>query len=185
MAHHVVIVGLMGSGKTTVGRRLAARLHRHFFDADNAIEEITDRTIAEIFEQEGEEVFRDLEADTFEELLEHHEPCVIAAGGGLVVRAENRARLRRPDVTVVFLDASPAFLASRVANRPHRPLLDGGHSPREVLSRMHEERAMLYAEVADITVDVEPFHATEEQPKRAMAARIAELVLAHEAKVSA
>ena len=53
MAHHVVIVGLMGSGKTTVGRRLAARLHRHFFDGDNAIEEITDRTIAEIFEQIG------------------------------------------------------------------------------------------------------------------------------------
>ena len=110
---------------------------------------------------------------------------MIAAGGGLVVRAENRARLRRPDVTVVFLDASPAFLASRVANRPQRPLLDGAESPREVLTRLHAERAALYAEVADLAVDVEPFHATEEKPKRAMADRIAELVLAHEAKVSA
>ena len=86
MARHVVLVGLMGSGKTTVGRRLASRLDRHFVDADAAIEEITDRTIAEIFEDDGEQGFRDLEADTFEELLEHHEPCVIAAGGGLDLR---------------------------------------------------------------------------------------------------
>ena len=185
MVQHVVLVGLMGSGKTTVGRRLAGRLDRHFVDADAALEEITDRTIAEIFERDSEQGFRDLEADTFEELLEHHEPCVVAAGGGLVVRAENRARLRRPDVTVVFLDASPAFLASRVAGRPQRPLLDGDESPREVLTRLHAERAALYAGVADVTVDVEPFHATEEKPKRAMAERIAELVLAHEAQVSA
>ena len=185
MARHVVLVGLMGSGKTTVGRRLAARLDRHFVDADAALEEIADRTIAEIFEQDGEEGFRDLEADTFEELLEHHEPCVIAAGGGLVVRAENRARLRRPDVTVVFLDASPAFLASRVGARPHRPLLDGAESAREVLTRLHAERAALYAEVADITVDVEPFHAPRRSRSGRMAERIAELVLAHEAQVTA
>ena len=102
MAHHVVLVGLMGSGKTTIGRRLAARLDRHFVDADAALEEIADRSIAEIFEQDGEAAFRDLEADTFEELLEHHEPCVIASGGGLVLRSDNRARLRRPDVTVVL-----------------------------------------------------------------------------------
>jgi len=181
----VVLVGLMGSGKSTVGRRLAARLDRHFVDADAALEEIADRTIAEVFEQDGERGFRDLEADTFEELLEHHEPCVIAAGGGVVIRPENRARLRRSDVTVVFLDASPAFLASRVANRPQRPLLDGPESALQVLTRLHSEREALYAEVADVTVDVEPFHATEEKPKRAMADRIAELVLAHEAKVSA
>ncbi len=185
MTRHVVLVGLMGSGKSTVGRRVANRLDRHFVDADAALEEIADRTIAEVFEQDGERGFRDLEADTLEELLEHHEPCVIAAGGGVVVRPENRARLRRTDVTVVFLDASPAFLASRVANRPHRPLLAGAESPRDVLARLHGERAGLYAEVADVTVDVEPFHATEEKPKRAMAERIAELVLAHEAKVTA
>jgi shikimate kinase len=180
----VVLVGLMGSGKTTVGRRVAARLDRHFVDADAALEEITDRTIAEIFERDGEQGFRDLEADTLEELLEHHEPCVIAAGGGVVVREENRQRLRRPDVTVVFLDGSPGFLASRVAGRPHRPLLAGEESPREVLARLHAERARLYEEVADLTIEVEPFHAREEKPKRAMADRIAELVLAHEATVA-
>ena len=90
MANHVVLVGLMGSGKTTVGKRLAARLDRHFVDADAALEDIADRTIAEIFEQDGEAAFRDLEADTFEELLEHHEPCIIASGGGLVLRRGRR-----------------------------------------------------------------------------------------------
>lgn len=185
MAKHVVLVGLMGSGKTTVGRRLAGVLERHFVDADGALVEIADRTVAEIFEQDGEAAFRDLESDTFEELLEHHEPCVIASGGGLVLRSDNRARLRRRDVTVVFLDAGPAFLASRVEGKTHRPLLRGGEPAREVLIRLHAERAPLYAEVADITVAVEPFHAREEKPKRALAERIAELVVAHEAKVTA
>jgi shikimate kinase len=184
MAQHVVLVGLMGSGKTTVGRRLAARLDRHFVDADAALEAIADRSIAEIFEQDGEAAFRALEADTFEELLEHHEPCVIASGGGLVLGGDNRARLRRPDVTVVFLDATPAFLASRVEGKTHRPLISGAGSARDTLTRLHAERAPLYAEVADITVPVEPFHAREEKPKQALAARIAELVDAHETQVS-
>jgi shikimate kinase len=185
VARHVVLVGLMGSGKTTVGRRLAARLERSFVDADAALEEITDRTIADIFARDGEVGFRDIEEDTFEELLEHHEPCVIASGGGLVLRPSNRARLRRPAVTTVFLDAGPAFLASRVEGKPHRPLLHGQASTLDVLTRLHEERAPLYAEVADITIAVEPFHAREEKPKRALAAQIAELVLAHETTVPA
>ncbi len=181
MARHVVLVGLMGSGKTTVGRRVAAHLQRHFVDADAALEQISDRTIADIFEREGEQGFRDLEADTFEELLEHHDPTVIAAGGGLVIRAENRRRLRRPDITVVFLDASPEFLASRISRKASRPLLAGDVSARDVLERLAGERRPLYEEVADLTVDVEPFHASSEKPKQAMAERIAELVLAHEA----
>lgn len=174
----------MGSGKTTVGRRLAARLERHFVDADAALEEITDRTIADIFARDGEVGFRDIEEDTFEELLEHHEPCVIAAGGGLVLRPSNRQRLQRTEVTVVFLDAGPAFLASRVEGKPHRPLLHGDEPAIDVLTRLHDERAPLYAEVADITVSVEPFHATEEKPKKALAERIAELVREHEAMVA-
>ncbi len=185
MVQHTVLVGLMGSGKTTVGRRVAAVLDRHFVDADAALEEIADRTIAEIFEQDGEAAFRDLESDTFEELLEHHEPCVISSGGGLVLRSDNRVRLRRRDVTVVFLEAGPAFLASRVKDKPHRPLLHGTESTLEVLTRLHDERAGLYAEVADITVGVEPFHDREEKPKRALAERIAQLVAEHEATVTA
>ena len=82
------------------------------------------------------------------------------------------------------LQADAAFLASRVAGKPHRPLLHGPASAREVLDRMQATRGPLYEEVADITVSVEPFHAQEDKPKRALAQRIAELVLAHEAKVA-
>lgn len=181
MAGHVVLVGLMGSGKTTVGRRLAARLGRDFIDADAALAEITDRTIADIFAMDGEAAFRSIEADVLEELLEHHTPAVIASGGGVVLTEASRRRLADPAVTVVWLDASPAFLASRVEQREHRPLLAGDEPAREVLARMHAERAPLYAEVADIVVDVEPFHRDAEKPKKALAERIEHLVRHHEA----
>lgn len=180
MAGHVVLVGLMGSGKTTVGRRLATRLGREFIDADDALVEITDRTIPEIFAQEGENGFRTIEADVLEELLEHHEPRVIAAGGGVVLREENRVRLKAPEVTTVWLTASPAFLASRTSAKPHRPLLAGDEPPREVFARLDAERSPLYREVADITVDIEPFHLDDDKPKSVLAERVADLVLAHE-----
>ncbi len=185
MAHHVVLVGLMGSGKTTVGRRLATRLDRQFVDADDALVEITERTIAEVFATDGEERFRALEADVLEELLEHHQPHVIASGGGVVLREDNRRRLHEPEVTVVWLDADPAFLASRIAKREHRPLLAGEETPRDVLVRLHAERAPLYRDLADITVDVQPFHLGQEHPKRALAEHIERLVRDHErARVS-
>ena len=95
MTPHVVLVGLMGSGKTTVGRRLAARLGRDFIDADDALAEITDRTIAEIFATDGEDAFRAIEADVLEELLEHHQPTVIASGGGVVLATEQPASSAR------------------------------------------------------------------------------------------
>lgn len=176
MTTHVVLVGLMGSGKTTVGRRLAVLLGCDFLDADQAVEEITDRTIAEIFEAEGEQGFRSIEADVLEELLEHHRPAVIATGGGVVLREDNRERLKRPDVTVVWLDARPSFLASRVEGRTHRPLLSGDEPAHDVLARLHAERAPLYAAVADITVDVEPFNDDDQKPRTAVAARVAELL---------
>jgi shikimate kinase len=182
---HVVLVGLMGSGKSTVGRRLAARLDRRFVDADAALVEVADRSIADIFATDGEGAFRALEADVLEELLEHHEPTVVASGGGVVLGAENRRRLGAPSVTVVWLRAEPAFLASRVEGRAHRPLLQGEEPARAVLARLDEERAPLYAEVADITVDVEPFHVFDDAPRLALAERVAELVVAHEAAVAA
>jgi shikimate kinase len=181
MTGHIVLVGLMGSGKTTVGRRLAARLDRDFIDADEALVEIVDRTIAEVFASEGEERFRSIEADVFEELLEHHRPAVIATGGGVVLREDNRRRLRDPALTVVWLDASPAFLASRVAGKTHRPLLTGDEPVADVITRLHAERAPLYAEVADLTVDIEPFHRDADKPKQAAADRIVELLLARDA----
>jgi len=183
-ARHVVIVGLMGAGKSTVGRRVASLLQRAFVDADLALEEITDRTIADIFATEGESAFRAIEADVLEELLEHHEPTVIAAGGGVVLREDSRARLEHPNVTTVWLDASPAFLASRIAPRSHRPLLDGADTPAEVLERLHAERAPLYAQVADAVIPVEPFHRDDEGSKGELAEQIAALVVAREEQVA-
>ena len=172
----MVLVGLMGSGKTTVGRRLAALLDRAFVDADDALEARAGRPIAEIFQRDGEEAFRDLETAVLEELLRSPERPVIASGGGAVLRPANRALLAGDDVTVVWLDAKPAFLASRIERKAHRPLLAGDETPREVLARLHGERAPLYAEVADLVVEVEPFHREEERPKQALAERIADLL---------
>jgi shikimate kinase len=176
---HVVLVGLMGSGKTTVGRRLARQLDRDFVDADVALEETAGRSIAAIFADDGEAAFREIECDVLSSLLDRPEPVVVAAGGGAVVAEANRTRLADPSVTVVWLDASPAFLASRAQAKAHRPLLASG-DPRETFVRLHAERAPLYAEVADLVVDVEPFHRSEERPKQALAVRVAELVRAHE-----
>ena len=81
---------------------------------------------------------------------------------------------------MVFLDAGPAFLASRVKPKAHRPLLHGDADPRQVFTRLHAERAPLYAEVADLTVSVEPFHDAGDEPRQALADRVAELVRAHE-----
>lgn len=181
MPGSVVLVGLMGSGKTTVGRRLAAILERPFVDADEAVEATTGRTVAELFAAHGEDGFRDVEAEVLGTVLAGPEPLVLAGGGGIVLRPGNRARLQAPEVTVVWLDAGPAFLASRIERKAHRPLLAGDEPPRAVLERLHSERAALYAEVADLVVTVEPFHQDEEKPKRALAERIAELVREREA----
>jgi shikimate kinase len=142
---HVVLVGMMGSGKSTVGRRVAERLGRPFVDADHDLEERLDRSIAEVF----------------------------AAGGGVVLRPENRERLRREDVLVVWLRAEPAFLASRAEAKPHRPLLASDRPAREVFEELDAQRRTLYEEVADLTIDVRPFHAEEAKPKAAMADAIA------------
>jgi shikimate kinase len=172
---HVVLVGMMGSGKTTVGKRVAGILDRPFFDADAELEARSGRTVREWFAESGEGAFRDAESATLTALLDHPEPAVIAAGGGLVVRAENRDALAEP--FVVFLDAGPAFLASRVGRKPHRPLVDD--DPLGTLQRLHEERGQWYREVADVVVPVEPAHQTE-HPKKALARLVAGLVTQHE-----
>ena len=181
MTGPVVLVGLMGSGKTTVGRRVASLLSRDFVDADDALEAAAGRTIAEIFGEDGEDTFRTLELEVLDRLLGRDVPTVIAAGGGVVVREQARQRLGRDDVTVVWLDATPAFLASRIEKKAHRPLLVGDEPPRAVLERLDEVRRPLYAEVADIVVDVVPFHRSEDKPKDALAERIAAQVTAREA----
>ena len=150
---HLVLVGLMGSGKTTVGRIAADRLHRPLLDSDSIIEARTGRTVREIFASEGETAFRDLESAVLVEALASPEPAVIAAAGGVVLREENRSALKHAKARVVWLCADPAVVAERVRTGGHRPLLDD--DPDAVLSRMWSEREPLYRSVADAIVGVD------------------------------
>ena len=163
MSGHVVLVGLSGTGKTSVGRRIAAIMSRPFVDADEEIEERTGRTVRGIFAADGEPAFRELEASVMADLLGASEASVIAAGGGAIVTETTRKLLLQPDVFVVWLTATPEFLASRTTKRAHRPLLDD--DPVASLRRLSEERTRWYDEVADVAFDVMPAHYAAPKPE--------------------
>jgi shikimate kinase len=149
---HIVLVGLMGSGKTTVGRLLAQRLGRQLLDSDEMVETRTGRTVRQIWEADGEAAFRVEEARALGEALAAPEPSVVAAAGGVVLRDENRAALRAADALVVWLRGEPDVLVERAVTGEHRPLLDDG--PLAQLRGMARDREALYREVADVVVDV-------------------------------
>ena len=148
---HLVLVGMMGSGKTTVGRRVAAALGRRLRNSDAEVEARAGRTVREIFESDGEAAFRVEESLALAEALADPQPAVVAAAGGVVLDPANRERLREAG-TVVWLDARPEELARRVSSRGHRPLLGG--DPLAALRRLDAERRPLYEEVADHVVQV-------------------------------
>lgn len=139
----VVLVGLMGVGKSTIGRRLAAQLKRGFIDADEAIEAAAQRSISEIFEQFGEAHFRDGERRVITRLIEDHDG-VIATGGGAFVNDETRALILEKGIAV-WIDCAIETLVERTARRSTRPLLRTG-DPREILTRLYEERRGCYAQ---------------------------------------
>ena len=150
---HLVLVGMMGAGKTTVGRAIALRLGRQLHDSDAMIEKREGRTVREIFSDDGEPAFRAIETEVLAEALVDDEPAVIAAAGGVVLSEANRAALRASNARVVWLRADPAVLVERVKSAGHRPLLDD--DPAAVLQRMYTERESLYREVADAIVTVD------------------------------
>lgn len=171
---HVVLVGLMGAGKTTVGKKAAKLLGWRFLDADVELEARSGRSVRDWFEQEGEAAFRAAERDLLADVLASSEPVVFGAGGGVVVSAANRQRLAEPDVAVVYLHGTPAFLASRAKAKPHRPLLTG--DPAEVLASMYAERDGWYREVADGIVEVAPAHEAGGKPKWRLAEQVLEVL---------
>ena len=157
----VALVGLMGAGKSAIGKRLALRLGLPFIDADDEIERAAGCSIAEFFEKYGEAEFRAGERRVIARLLE--EPShVLSTGGGAYIHPETRALMRAKAVTV-WLRAELDVLFDRVRRRGHRPLLREG-DPREVLARLMAQRYPIYAE-ADIVVEstAQPADRTTEQ----------------------
>lgn len=149
MSRTVALVGMMGAGKSSVGRRLASRLGVAFKDADSEIELAAGCPVSEIFERYGEPAFRDGERKVIARLLSEP-PHVMATGGGAFIDPTTRARLKEGAITV-WIKAPVDVLMSRVKRRDSRPLLRTA-DPRGTLERLLTERAPVYAE-ADITID--------------------------------
>lgn len=148
LSRPVVLVGLMGAGKTTTGRRLAKRLGVPFADADEEIEEAAGMRIADIFEIYGEEEFREGERKVMARLIDTG-PSVLATGGGAFMNNETRALIKEK-ATSVWLKADLDTHVRRTARRDTRPILRRG-DPRDILRRLIDERSPIYAQ-ADVTV---------------------------------
>ncbi|OAN50397.1 shikimate kinase [Magnetospirillum moscoviense] len=173
LGRSIVLVGLMGSGKSCVGRRLAARLKVAFIDSDAEFEAAAGCTISDYFARFGEPSFRDGERKVIARLMEG-EPKVLATGGGAFVDPETRARIKDEAISV-WIRADLDLLVKRTSGRDHRPLLKTG-DPREILARLMEARYPLYAE-ADIVVDT-----TDEPPEVTVAKIIDQLAILSEPK---
>ena len=144
----LVLVGMMGVGKSTIGRKLAQSLGYRFADADDEIELAAQMTIPEIFEEFDEAYFRDGERRVIERLLDQR-GCVIATGGGAFVQEETRAIIKDRSITI-WLDSDINTIVERVSRNDNRPLLQGGNK-RSIVTKMKAEREPVYAQ-ADIHV---------------------------------
>ena len=163
----IVLVGMMGVGKSSIGRKLARRLGLEFVDADDEIEAAAGMSIAEIFERFGEPYFRDGERRVISRLIDG-EPKVIATGGGAFINAETRALILQR-ARSIWLDCDIAILVERVGRRNHRPLLKG-RDAREVLGELGAVRNPVYAEAElHIRSDTSPHGRTVEIILKALA----------------
>lgn len=170
MAGNIFLVGLMGAGKTTVGRLLSKRLGKAFYDSDHEIESRTGVNIPVIFELEGEAGFRRREAAVIDDLTKMRD-IVLATGGGAVLSKQNRERLSQNGL-VVYLRATVTDLWQRTRHDKNRPLLQTD-DPRAQLERLFAERDPLYREIADIVID------TGEQSVNAIVQHLEETLAKH------
>lgn len=143
---NVVLMGFMGAGKTTIGRKLAKALECEFIDTDERIEIEQKRKISDIFAEDGEETFRDMETNLLKHLQDREEGFVLSIGGGMPVREENRTLLRNLG-TVVYLKTSKAEIIRRVSGDKNRPLLQGGDLDEKVTNLM-KAREQIYKDTA-------------------------------------
>lgn len=153
MKNHVILIGFMGAGKTTIGKRLSRRLGVSLLDTDRLIEEEENTTISRMFETKGEEAFRQAETRMLKTLAQCEDKAVISTGGGLPMREENRKILKETG-TVVYLRVQPDTVLKRLKGDTARPLLQGGDAPKKVRTLLND-REGLYQEAAHITVDVD------------------------------
>ena len=149
---NIVLVGPMGSGKTTVGRRLAYKLNKDFFDTDHEIIDKTGVTIDHIFDIEGEEGFRERESKILENLCQMSN-IILATGGGIVILPKNRKILRNTGLVVVYLYSSVDQLLRRTAKSKTRPLLENSTDRKKTITELVEARDVYYREVASFVVD--------------------------------
>jgi shikimate kinase len=165
----IVFVGLMGAGKTAIGRKVAAILALPFIDSDQEIESVSRMTVPELFERYGETEFRALEQRVILRVLEHG-PQVLSTGGGAFINAQTREAIASHSVSV-WLKAELDLLMDRVSKKQNRPLLKSP-DPRAVLERLMAERYPVYA-TADVTVS------TRDDRKEVIAAEVVEALYAH------
>ena len=157
--HNIILIGFMGSGKTSVGERLAKKMDYTFIDTDTLIEQNQKDTISHIFELRGEEYFRELETKLIQELSATMQEAVLSTGGGMPLRELNRELLRNLGY-VVYLRASTQSTVNRLMKDETRPLLQG-ENLEERVDRLQKERAPFYTQTAHITIDTD--HLTPEE----------------------
>lgn len=152
MPDRLILVGMMGAGKSTVGRLLAERLGWQYRDSDEQVQQATGMTVPEIFAARGEAAFRAEEANALARAVVDDVPAVVSVAGGAVLDPANRRRIRGAG-RVVWLRARPDTLAARVGEGEGRPLLE--HGAAQALARLDEVRRPYYEKLAGITVDVD------------------------------
>ncbi len=153
MGEHIILIGFMGAGKTTVGRSLSRRLQRQLLDTDAMIEARAGMSVSRIFETEGEASFRRTESEVLSGLAQRRSPVIVSTGGGMPLREENRRMLRQMG-HVVYLRVKPETVCARLASDTSRPLLQGGDR-KEKIRALLAERGPVYEAAAHIAVDTD------------------------------
>lgn len=150
---NIILIGMMGSWKTTVGRILAENLNRAFIDIDHALETESGFTVSEVFERFGEEKFRLMETEILQSVLKNNN-CIISTGGGTIISEINRKMLIKNGITIL-LRAKPESLAGRIKNTAKRPILNGSVDKTIILSDIWNKRKKLYEETANYIIDTD------------------------------
>ena len=149
---HLILIGFMGSGKSTVGKELASRLKHTFVDTDKLIEEKQGCSIATIFKEQGEQAFRQMETELLKTFSQEEKPLLISTGGGLPLRQENGSLLKQMGV-VIWLEVSKATVLERLQNDSNRPLLSSINREDSIEALLNSRREQ-YQKLADLVIDV-------------------------------